>query len=374
MSQWRNFSEGFVFMDYDQKISTDVSSSEVCGVNLEDDSAFQNFFFESQGTPERFDGQSTTPAEPPDWRAVKKQALVFLEKTHDLKLISILSQCVLNTEGLIKFEECLNGIYQLVTNKWDAVYPPLDEDDGDPLERVSALGYLVDDAFVLSVLKTMPIVTSKVLGKITLQAIDKAIEPGKEGSGLGISQIIGVFNDADRDELTQTYTAVNQCVVHLNAISQCFVDKAGSEYNVNFDKTIEVLSHLSNMLDKYGKVKVEVVVEEPEANNDSSIDVVNPKATNEDDMSTVSFQSNQMKLTSRKDVERCFELIANYYSEFEPSSPIPILINRSKKLVNLHFLDIIKDIYPDALDHVNQLGGITPESKEEESSSSGSDW
>lgn len=365
-------------MDYDQKISSDVSSNETCGANLEDDSAFQNFFFESQGTPERFDGQSTTPAEPPDWRAVKKQALEFLEKTHDLKLISILSQCVLNTEGVIKFEECLHGIYKLVTEKWDAVYPSLDEDDGDPLERVSALGYLVDDTFVLSVLKTMPIVTSKVLGKISLQAIDKAVEPGKEGSGLGISQIIGVFNDADRQELTQTFTAVNQCIAHLNGISQCFVDKAGSEYNVNFDKTVEVLTHLSNMLDKYGKVKVEVEVEveveAAEVNNDSSKDATNPKATNEGDMSTVSFQSSQMKLTSRKDVERCFELIANYYSEFEPSSPIPILINRSKKLVNLQFLDIIKDIYPDALDHVNQLGGITPASKEEESSSSGSDW
>ena len=365
-------------MDYEQKIASNISSSEVCGVNLEDNSAFQNFFFESQGTPERYDGQSTTPAEPPDWRAVKKQAIEFLGKSHDLKLISILAQCVLNTEGLIKFEQCLNGIYQLVTDKWEAVYPPLDEDDGDPLERVSALGYLVDDAFVLNTLKTMPIVTSKVLGKITLQTIDKAIDPGKEGSSLGITQIIGVFNDADNEELIQTFTAVNQCVAHLNGISQCFVDKAGSEYNVNFDKTVEVLSHLSNMLDKYAKVKVEVEVEAQESTSDSSIDDANPNATNESNMGTVSFQSNQMKLTSRKDVERCFELISNYYSEFEPSSPIPILINRSKKLVHLQFLDIIKDIYPDALDHVNQLGGITQESTEVDNSSSGSssgsDW
>jgi type VI secretion system protein ImpA len=266
----------------------------------------------------------------------------------------------LNTEGIVKFEQCLNGIYQLVTDKWDAVYPPLDEDDGDPLERVSALGYLVDNAFVLNILKTMPIITSKVLGKITLQAIDKATEPGNEGSSLGVSQIIGVFN-----------AAVNQCVVHLNGISQCFVDKAGSEYSVNFDKALQILVHLSHVIDKYGKVIVEVDV--PEPTTDSSTNVANSKVTHEGDMGTVPFQSNHMKLTSRKDVERCFELIANYYSEFEPSSPIPILINRSKKLVNLQFIDIIKDIYPDALDHVNQLGGITQTSAEE-SSSSGSDW
>lgn len=360
-------------MEYAQKISSDISSDETCGINLEDSSAFQNFFFESQGTPERFDGQNTTPAEPPDWRTVKKQALEFLDQTRDLKLLSILAQCVLNTEGVIKFEQCLHGISQLVTDKWDAIYPPLDEDDGDPLERISALGYLVDEAFILNILKTMPLIVSKVLGKITLQSIDKAIEPNGEEPSLGISQIIGVFKDADREELIQTYTAVNQCVVHLNVVSQSFVDKAGSEYNVNFDKTIDVLSHISNMLTKYANVEIEE--SEPESvPEDSSTEVINPKATKESHMDTVSFQSNQMKLTSRKDVERCFELISDYYSEFEPSSPIPILINRSKKLVNLEFLDIIKDIYPDALDHVNQLGGIVQENTEEDSSSSGSDW
>ncbi|MFB1034956.1 MAG: type VI secretion system ImpA family N-terminal domain-containing protein, partial [Sinobacterium sp.] len=77
-------------MDYDQQIGSTVSNNEVCGINLEDDPGFQNFFFVSQGTPERFDGQSTIPAEAPDWRAVKKQGLEYLEKTRDLNLISVL--------------------------------------------------------------------------------------------------------------------------------------------------------------------------------------------------------------------------------------------------------------------------------------------
>jgi type VI secretion system protein ImpA len=66
-----------------------------------------------------------------------------------------------------------------------------------------------------------------------------------------------------------------------------------------------------------------------------------------------------MKLTSRNDVERCFDLILAYYQECEPSSPVPILINRASNLVNADFLDIVKDIFPDALDHVQKLGGIT---------------
>ncbi|GAC21713.1 hypothetical protein [Paraglaciecola arctica] len=67
-------------MDYDQDIIADISGESVCGVNLDDDSGFQNFFFESQGIAERFDGNSTIPAEPPEWRTVKKQALEYMKK------------------------------------------------------------------------------------------------------------------------------------------------------------------------------------------------------------------------------------------------------------------------------------------------------
>jgi type VI secretion system protein ImpA len=68
-------------------------------------------------------------------------------------------------------------------------------------------------------------------------------------------------------------------------------------------------------------------------------------------------------------------MILDYYQEFEPSSPIPILINRSKKLVHSDFLDIVKDIFPEALEQIKTLGGFTEEAQQEsESESSGSSW
>ena len=95
-------------------------------------------------------------------------------------------------------------------------------------------------------------------------------------------------------------------------------------------------------------------------------------------MNNQPFDSSNLTLTSRQDVERCFDLICKYYEEYEPSSPIPILIKRSQKLVNLDFLDIVKDIFPDALDQVYKLGGISERDEDEDiapkSSSSGSSW
>jgi len=360
-------------MDYDQLISTAVDVANECGSNLEDDSAFQNFFFESEGTPERYDGQTTTPAEPPDWRSVKKQANEFLKKTRDLKLLSIFAQSVLNTEGIIKFEQCLNGIAQLVESQWTLFYPLLDEDDGDPLERISALGHLSDKTFIVKTLKSIPIIQSKVLGNITLHLIDRASDPSttKKDSDLDIAQVKGVFKDSDSDEILQIYNAVNQSVTHLNTINQTFIAQAGNEYNVNFDVTTDVLTHLATTIKKYGNVQEKVIEAVAESNNDEQLSNTSSQSTvSETTMKTPAFDSADMKLTSRQDVERCFDLICNYYNEFEPSSPIPVLVNRSKKLVNLDFLAIVKDIFPDALDQVQKLGGITEQDQESESSSS----
>ncbi|WP_339719596.1 type VI secretion system protein TssA [uncultured Paraglaciecola sp.] len=368
-------------MDYDQDIISDIPGDSVCGINLEDDSGFQNFFFESQGTPERFDGQSTIPAEPPEWRTVKKQAIEYLAKTRDLKLISVLAQAVLNTEGLYKFEQCLNGLSHQVKEHWQELFPALDEDDGDPLERISALGHLSDKDFVINVIRQLPIAHSKVLGNVTLQKIDRAVSPGgsKNEGDLELPQIIGIFKESDTEQNTATYTVVNQCITHLNEINKAFIEQAGNEYNVNFDAIVNVLTDLSNSLKKYGDLRLEVVTQTDEGADASESEQQNANSATTNTATATSFNfATDMKLASRNDVERCFGLILSYYQECEPSSPVPILIGRAKKLVNSDFLDIVKDIFPDALEQVQKLGGISDSepdvNTDESSSSSGSSW
>ena len=41
-----------------------------------------------------------------------------------------------------------------------------------------------------------------------------------------------------------------------------------------------------------------------------------------------------------------------------PSSPIPMLLERAKRLVNADFLTIIKDMAPHGLDNVQTIGGL----------------
>jgi len=341
-------------MDYEQKIGSAISAESFCGVNLEDDSGFQNFFFSAEGTPERYDGQKSIPAEPPDWRIIKKQALEYLEKTKDLKLISVLMESVISTEGVLKFEQCLRGLSALINEQWETVYPALDEDDGDPLERISALGHL-NSGFVINALKNMPLASSKVLGHANIINIDKALS-GSGDSPFTASQIQGIFSEASAEDSLALHVSMSQCLSHFNDISQCFTDRAGHEYTVSFDATVAILKQVILVLEKHANI---AVVAEPTSDDTDSEgeSMDNPQQATAETQQNKSF-SNGGKLQSRADVEKCLSLILDYYSAHEPSSPIPILINRANNLVHLNFLEIMKNIYPDALSTLHQLGGI----------------
>ena len=66
-------------------------------------------------------------------------------------------------------------------------------------------------------------------------------------------------------------------------------------------------------------------------------------------------------IQSGDDVIKQIDLICAYYAQNEPSSPVPLILNRAKKLVNKDFTAIMSDLTPDA---VSQLQVITGKKEE----------
>jgi type VI secretion system protein ImpA len=79
-----------------------------------------------------------------------------------------------------------------------------------------------------------------------------------------------------------------------------------------------------------------------------------PAAVNEDREGQAALTET---VTSREEVARCFERICDYYQCHEPSSPMPLLLQRCKRLVSASFLDIVRDVAPDAVSQVEMLRG-----------------
>jgi len=64
------------------------------------------------------------------------------------------------------------------------------------------------------------------------------------------------------------------------------------------------------------------------------------------------------EVASRQDAIRAIDAIATFFRKNEPSSPVPLLLDRAKRLVSKSFLEVLEDIAPESLAQVRQLGGI----------------
>jgi type VI secretion system protein ImpA len=63
------------------------------------------------------------------------------------------------------------------------------------------------------------------------------------------------------------------------------------------------------------------------------------------------------EIGSRDDVIRVLDRICEYYERHEPSSPLPMLLRRAKRLATMSFLDILRELAPDGVAQAEALGG-----------------
>ena len=63
-------------------------------------------------------------------------------------------------------------------------------------------------------------------------------------------------------------------------------------------------------------------------------------------------------IRSREDAARALDAVAGYFRVNEPSSPIPLLIERTKRLIAKDFLAVLEELAPDALSQAKAASGV----------------
>ena len=53
--------------------------------------------------------------------------------------------------------------------------------------------------------------------------------------------------------------------------------------------------------------------------------------------------------------------MADFFRRHEPSSPVPLFVDRAKRLVSKDFLEVLADVAPDALASARSAGGLKDE-------------
>jgi type VI secretion system protein ImpA len=63
-------------------------------------------------------------------------------------------------------------------------------------------------------------------------------------------------------------------------------------------------------------------------------------------------------IKSRQDAIRALDAVAAFFRSHEPSSPVPLFVERAKRLVSKSFMEVLEDIAPEGLSQAQLIGGI----------------
>ena len=68
-------------------------------------------------------------------------------------------------------------------------------------------------------------------------------------------------------------------------------------------------------------------------------------------------------IRNRADVENSLDRIVEFYERTEPSSPIPHLARRMRRMVAMDFLELMEEIAPSGLKEFRNIAGVDDKKK-----------
>lgn len=333
-----------------------VAADAPCGRDMEYEPAFLELQELARGKPEQSIGDKVKPAQEPAWPKVRTAAEGLFGSTKDLRVAGLLHLSLLKTAGVAGLESGLGLIRALLEQYWDHLYPLLDaDDDNDPTFRINSLLAAVVSDDALATLRLAPLVESRQFGKHSLRSYRIAtgslkVDPATQGADppADTGRIEAAFSDASIDSLTGVAGLLNAAAEHLNAIQHVLLDKA--------DGIPDDLKSLNTDLKEMkGLVEAQLAKRGVNSGSQELAPALNasgqPAAASGGGVGTGDIRN-------RSDVLATLDRICDYYARAEPSSPIPMLLQRAKRLVNKDFMEIIRDLTPSAIPEAEVIGGL----------------
>lgn len=329
----------------------DVSADSPCGDDLEYDAAFLEMTRASAGKPAQEMGGQVIPGEEPDWKDVLARCTALFARTKDLRIAVTTTRALLHVEGFRGLADGLAVTHGLIDRQWQGVHPRLDPSDGnDPTFRMNTLAGLAARDEMVVPLRLLPLAESRRLGRFGLRDFEIAngTLPKPEGaeSVADMSTIDAAFLDMDGAALQARADAAHEALATLGTLESRLAELAGAGATPDLSalkstlKTIQLL--LQQQLARRGLGSGEAVA--AAADGGTTITEARPAMSG--------------PIQSREDVIRMLDQVSDWYSKYEPSSPVPLLLQRAKRLVNKSFMEAVRDLSPSGVTEVQSIAGV----------------
>ena len=305
----------------------------------------------------------------PNWLGARDEALSLLERSKDLRIVVVLLQVLPNTDGLPGFADGLSLLRGLLETFWDSLYPLMD--DGDPFERGGVLSSVADrseagndlsdtQGMLAYSFRRLTLFRDLKLGPVCLRDIKQAQQRWKYGGQparpLNAQQIEGALSNSDNQATLQTTAGLLRRVDEdVNAIAEQLATL------IQDPQDLPTFQQLSAEIEEARRL-VEASVSGGATPPDEAADASQAPDGAAVVAGTVTVASAAPpappgEINSREDVAEAIDRICDYYNRCEPSSPVPLLLQRARRLAALSFMEILADLAPTGVDEARQMTG-----------------
>ena len=318
-------------------------ADEPCGKDLEYGNEFLELIRLSHGKPETQFG----PGEPPSWREVREMSESLMARTRDLRIALLWSRAGVNLDGFPALAPGLRLLHGLLANFWDHLHPLPDPDDGDPYSRANALAVLPQHEGLLGDVRQCVLFSLRGSGELRVRSIAVALGqlPAKAEEQSftkeQLTQMLTVAIEQNPELRDQPQTALSE----LQSLGRLMTEKFGAGAAPD-------LGPLSDLVKG-----VQMVMP---ATDDQVVDSEGDASTEGGGGAGAKAALGNVK--SREDALRAIDMVCVYLDRTEPTNPAQLLLRRARKLINHNFLQLIKELAPDALNEAARVMGVDPES------------
>lgn len=322
------------------QLAEPITAENACGESLEGTAVLAEI------EAHRVFGLRTPAATEPDWRALRAAALLALEKSKDLRLLAHLAAAVMRVDTLAEALQLIALPSTWLARYWEEVFPRVEEDG---IIRRNALVAFADRVAIIDPLRRLPLVAETQLGSFSLRDLDVAmgLQPNPEATANGdpqakpdpkakpaasMDQINAALSAADPQTLGRLHQLAITALKSLASVEETMCSRGGGSQVVpDLSPLVDVLQHIERVLGP----------RIPQASADTVV------AANSQVTSGVAAGG---AVKTRTDVIGALDAVLSYYITQEPGSPVPLMIERAKRLMSMSFLEALADVVPESLE------------------------
>jgi type VI secretion system protein ImpA len=346
-----------------------VSDATPCGENLAESGWSPFFALRMFGSKIRLEERYGRRLGPDiNWREVRTLAVTNLSKSKDLRVLVHLAASVIRLEGIASLVITLEVASAWLTRFWDDVYPRITEEEID--DRKAALGDFADPMAIIDPLRRATLVSHRQLGSCSFRDIEMSSRPATPAADDSSdappanpkAAIDAIFAATAVEDLAALEHTLLRGMAALDAIEERMSKSPSGAPHVA--PLSDLLQQIVQKVRPYLQARRAAMELLPPAAHGEPLPqpLVDPMPTNlsnaRDERVRQEVTLRSGPVASREEAIRSLAAIAEFFRQTEPSSPVPLFIERTVRMISMDFMELLEEIAPESVDKAKSAAGI----------------